>query len=279
MFCLIEQFSIDSCPSRVNRVCIYFSKFFGTNMKKTEKKVDRSASGEMLYGAHAIIEMIKAGRRRLISLYTTKPYPRAWLRLQPHLPKSVPNIQYVAKSVLDRMSNNAEHMGVIAWVSPYKFATKMFSPAKYPFILLLDSIQDVRNLGAILRSAYCTGVTGVVLCKSLSAPLTPAAVKASAGLSEHLDIYVAPSMAHAVLEARKAGYSLYMAVLNGENASTVAYKKPACLVIGNEATGIQPGIRKEGTLITLPQRTPDISYNASVAAGILLFVISQKISE
>lgn len=277
MFCLIEPFSIDSCPSHVNTVCIYFSKFFGTSMKKTEKKVDRP--GEMLYGAHAIIEMLKAKRRKLVSLYTTKPYPRAWIRLQPHIPKSVPNIQYVTKDVLDRMSNNAEHMGVIAWVSPFKFASKMFTPEKYPFILLLDSIQDVRNLGAILRSAYCTGVTGVVLCKSLSAPLTAAAIKASAGLSEHLDIYVAASMSQAVLEAKKAGYNLYMAVLNGANASTISYQKPACLVIGNEATGIQPSMRKEGTLITLPQRTTDISYNASVAAGILLYVVSQKIAE
>ncbi|MBM3887241.1 hypothetical protein FJ364_04900, partial [Candidatus Dependentiae bacterium] len=183
-------------------------------MKKTDKKVDRS-SGEMLYGAHAIIEAIKAGRRKLISLYTTKPFPKAWLRIQPYLPKSVPNIQYVTKDVLDRMSNNAEHMGVIAWVSSFKFASKMFTPAKYPFILLLDSIQDVRNLGAILRSAYCTGVTGVVLCKTQAAPLTAAAIKASAGLSEHLDIYIASSMKQAAQEARQAGYNLYMAVLDG----------------------------------------------------------------
>lgn len=246
-------------------------------MKKTDKKTDRS-TGEMLYGAHAIIEMLKSGRRKLISIYTTKPYPKAWTRIQPYLPKSVPNIQYVSKDVLDRMTAGAEHMGVIAWVSPYKYSSKMFTPAKYPFILLLDSIQDVRNLGAILRSAYCTGVTGVVLCKANSAQLTPAAIKAAAGLSEHLDIYVAASIKQAVIEARQAGYHLYMAVLNGENAMNVTYQKPTCLVIGNEATGILPSIRKEGTLITLPQRSADISYNASVAAGILLFVISQKVA-
>ncbi len=245
-------------------------------MKKIDKKSDRS--GEMLYGAHAIIEMLKAGRRKLISIYTTKPYPKAWTRVLPYLPKSVPNIQYVSKDVLDRMTAGAEHMGVIAWVSPYKFSSKMFAPVKYPFILLLDSIQDVRNLGAILRSAYCTGVTGVVLCKTNSAQLTPAAIKAAAGLSEHLDIYMAASMKQAVLEARQAGYQLYMAVLNGENAMTVTYQKPACLVIGNEATGILPSVRKEGMLITLPQRNGEISYNASVAAGILLFVLSQKLA-
>lgn len=238
-----------------------------------------SNQGEMLYGAHPIIEMLKAGKRKLISIYTTKPYPKSWMRLAPYLPKSVPNIQYVSKDVLDRMTGTTEHMSLVAWVSPYKFANKMFSPTKYPLILLLDSIQDVRNLGAILRSAYCTGVTGVVLCKTNSALLTPAAIKAAAGLSEHLDIYVATSIKQAVIEAKQAGYSVYMAVLNGENAMKVEYKNPACLVIGNEATGILPSVRKDGILITLPQRTPDISYNASVAAGILLFVLSQKISQ
>jgi 23S rRNA (guanosine2251-2'-O)-methyltransferase len=294
----------------VNSVTIYFLKFFGAQMKKIDKKVERPSragrpvkvdrpartprpsredrpakvdrvdrpSGEQLYGAHAIIEMLKAGRRKLISIYTTKPYPKSWTRVQPYLPKSVPNIQYVSKDVLDRMTSNAEHMGVVAWVSPFKFATKMFTPAKHPSILLLDSVQDVRNLGAILRSAYCTGVQGVVLCKSLSAPLTPAAIKAAAGLSEHLDIYVAASMKQAVVEAKQAGYTLYMAVLDGENAMNVQFKKPSCLVIGNEAVGIQPSMRKDGVLVTLPQRTSDISYNASVAAGILLFVMSQKLS-
>lgn len=245
-------------------------------MKKTDKKNERS-SGEMLYGAHPIIEMLKAGRRKLISIYTTKPFPKAWLRVQPYLPKSVPNIQYVTKDVLDRMTANAEHMGVVAWVSPYKFSSKMFSPTKHKFILLLDSIQDVRNLGAILRSAYCTNVGGIVLCKTQSAPLTPAAIKAAAGLSEHLDIYVASSMKQAVIEARQAGYNLYLAVLDGQNAMSVEFKDPACLVIGNEATGIQQSMRKEGALVTLPQRSAEISYNASVAAGILLFIVSQKL--
>ncbi len=246
-------------------------------MKKSDKKAERP--GEMLYGAHPIIEMIKAGKRKLISLYTMKPSPRAWERLAPYLPKSVPNIQYVSKDILDRIANGAEHMGVIAWVSPFKFASKMFTPSRHPLILVLDSIQDVRNLGAILRSAYCVGVTGVVLCKTNSAPLTPAAIKASAGLSEHLEVYVAASIKQAVIEAKTAGYSLYMAVLDGHDATQVVYTKPACLVIGNEATGIAASVRKDGIAITLPQKLPDISYNASVAAGILLFVISQKISK
>lgn len=233
---------------------------------------------EVVYGAHPLIELLKAKRRSIIALYTTKPTPKAFERLAGLLPKGFKDINYVPKASLDRMAGTSEHMGVVAYVSPFRFTSKVFDPAKKPFILLLDSIQDVRNVGAILRSAYCTGVTGVVLCKSKAAPLTPAALKASAGLAEHLDIYCAPSLKHAVLELKKAGYQFYMAVLDGKDASTCDFQQPACLVIGNEAVGITKDIRGLGQAITLPQKSADISYNASVAAGILLFLMSNKLN-
>lgn len=238
----------------------------------------QTQSYEVVYGAHPLIELLKAKRRSIIALYTTKPLPKAFDRIAQYLPKNFKGINYVGKDVLDRMVGTSEHMGVVAYVSPFKFASKVFDPAKKPFILLLDSIQDVRNVGAILRSAYCTGVSGVVLCKTKAASLTPAALKASAGLAEHLDIYCAPSLKHAVLELKKSGYHFYMAVLDGKEASTCEFKQPACLVIGNEAVGITKEIRELGQAITLPQRSADISYNASVAAGILLFLMSNKLN-
>jgi len=241
-------------------------------MKKQTDKLPH----EMVYGAHSIIEMLKAKKRKLVALYTTKPLPKAWDRIKSYLPKHVPNIQYVSKDQLDRMAGSLEHNGVVALVSPYVYAKKLFAPEKKPFILLLDAVQDVRNLGAILRSAYCTGVDGVVLCRTKGAVLTAAAIKASAGLAEHLDIYLAQSIPAAVAELKQAGYQFYMAVLEGQDATAVTYKNPLCLVIGNEAQGISKELQRYGQLITLPQRTSDISYNASVAAGILLFLISTK---
>jgi len=239
----------------------------------------KEQKGELLYGAHPIIEMLKAKRRKLISLYTTKPLPKAWERIAPHLPKHVQNIQYVSRNILDRMAGSPDHNGVVAWVSPFKYASKPFDPQKKPFILLLDSLQDVRNLGAILRSAYCTGIDGVVLCKTQAATLTPAVFKASAGLAEHIDVYQTASLKQAVAELKNTGYHFYMAVLKGTNATQISYQKPLCLVIGNEAVGISPDLQKMGTAVTLPQKTPDISYNASVAAGILMFLLSSQIKQ
>ncbi len=239
---------------------------------------DAEAKNELIFGAHAIIEVLKAKRRKILSIYTTKPVPKSWERVQPYLsPSKHPiNIQYVDRAILDRMAGTSDHNNMLAWATPFKYQSKPFDPVRKPLILMLDAVQDVRNLGAILRSAYCTGVQGVVLCKTQSAPLSGAAFKASAGLAEYLDIYVAPTMKHAVIEHQKAGYTFYMAVLGGKSALDVVYKTPACLVIGNEAVGISKDIQELGNKITLPQKTTDISYNASVAAGILLFLISTK---
>lgn len=240
------------------------------------KSTDVKRPNEMIFGVHSVLEVLKAKRRKVVGIYTTKVPPKIFDTVLALLPRAFPNIQYVSREVLDRMADTQDHMGLIAWVSPFPFRSKMFSPKEYPFIVLLDAIQDVRNLGAILRSAYCAGANGVVMCKTKSAPLSGAAFKSSAGLAEHMDIYMAPSIKAAVEEAKLAGYTLYMAGFNGKNALDVVYKTPKCLVIGSEATGIAKEVMKKGELITLPQRLPDISYNASVAAGILIFLMANN---
>ena len=94
-------------------------------------------------------------------------------------------------------------------------------------------------------------------------------------MAEHIDIYEAPTALTAVQRAlKKAGYGIYLATLKGEDATAVQYKQPLCLVIGNESTGIASALFSFGTQVRLPQRTNDVSYNASVAAGILLFLIA-----
>jgi 23S rRNA (guanosine2251-2'-O)-methyltransferase len=117
------------------------------------------------------------------------------------------------------------------------------------------------------------------MIKRGGAQLTGTAIKSAAGLSEHLEIYMAQSASAAVLELKNAGYNLYLATFDGENAATCAYKNPLCAVIGGEGLGISKQILSSGTHVTLPQKTSDISYNASVAAGILLFLISAQQSK
>lgn len=239
-------------------------------------KKQKQIVGELIFGMHPILELLKAKKRKLISLYTTKPEPRGFKDIQDLMPKYPVAIQYVAREILHKMAGTTDHQGIVAWVCEYPYRKKMFDSEKYKFLIMLDGIQDPRNLGAIIRSSYCTGVDGIIMTKKNSAPLNAVAHKAAVGLAEHIEIYQAASAQAAVQELKQAGYNIYLAVLDGQNATTCAYTEPLCLVIGSEGIGISKEILKSGTPITLPQRTRDISYNASVAAGILLFLIGTK---
>ena len=238
-------------------------------MKKNIKEQD------LIFGIHPIVELLKAKKRSIQALYTTKPFPKQWDEIEPLLNKKIA-VNYITRDSLTRMAGTTDHQSVVAFASPMPRRKKFFSPDKEKFLVMLDGIQDPRNLGAILRSAYCTGAQGVIITQKKSAPLNAVALKSSAGLAEHLEIYEAPSAQAAVLELKKAGYALYLAALGGKSAVEVTYSMPLCVVIGNEGTGITPAILNEGTRVMLPQRLPDISYNASVAAGILLFMIAEK---
>lgn len=230
---------------------------------------------ELIFGVHPILELLKAKRRKLFTIYTTKPVPKAWEQIAPLLGKDV-QIQYVARDVLTRMACTTDHQSVVAWAGMFPYRRKFFDPARSPFLVMLDGVQDPRNLGAILRSSYCTGADGIVLSAKNSAPLNAVTLKSSAGLAEHLEIYEASSSMAAIQELKGAGYTIYFATLNGEDATVADYKQPLCLVIGNEATGVAKNLLSYGKEVRLPQRTTDISYNASVAAGILLFLIAHQ---
>lgn len=241
-------------------------------MAQKEKKV----VGELVFGIHSVVEVLRAKKRKVISIYTTKPEPKSWKDISDLMPEYHVPIQYVSRDVLTRMADSTDHQGVIAWVQAFPFRKKFFEADRQKLLVMLDGIQDARNLGAILRSVYCTGFNGVIVTQKNSASLTAAAHKASAGLAEHLEIIVMPSPHLAVQELVKAGYNLYVTTLEGKNAATIEYKGPLCVVIGNEATGVSREMLNIGTRVTLPQREASISYNASVAAGIMFFLIGTQ---
>lgn len=233
---------------------------------------------ELVYGIHPILELLRAKKRKLFTIYTTNPAPKAWDEIKPLLHKDV-QFQVTTKEVLNRIAGTTDHQGVVAWAGPFQIRKKFFEPARSPLLLMLDSIHDPRNMGAILRSAYCTGVDGVIICEKNAAPMNAVVLKSAAGLAEHLEIYQAPSAQAAAIELKKAGYSMYLATINGENATELAYTMPSCIVIGNEAVGVTKALLKEGIQVTLPQIKTDISYNASVAAGILLFTVAHQLKK
>lgn len=238
-------------------------------------KSSKPKTGELVFGIHAIVELLKAKKRSITVIYTTKPQPKSWEEIEKLLPKYT-QIQYVSRDVLHRLADTTDHQGVVAWATPYGYRSTFFSAQKEKFVVLLDGIQDPRNLGAIIRSAYCIGVDGIIITQKNSSPLNATALKASAGLAEHMPIYRASSAKAALVELEREKYHVYVSQLNpkAQSATEVDYSMPACLVIGSEGAGVSRELVNAGTSVMLPQKSADISYNASVAAGVLMFLMA-----
>ena len=232
---------------------------------------------EVVYGVHPVIELLTQKKRKITDILVLANEPKVWEQIQFLLPKYSYNIHRLSRADLSDRLGTVDHQGIAVLAEPFSFRKKFFDPAKDQFLVMLDGVQDVRNLGAIIRSAYCTGVDGIIMVQKQGASLNGAALKASAGLAERMALYQAPSAGSALLELKQAGYNIYIAALSSEaNAYQVTYKKPICLIIGSEGMGVSPQSLKAGTVVTLPQKSTDVSYNASVAAGILMSLIKQN---
>jgi len=230
-----------------------------------------------VYGVHPVLEVLKAKRRKVYEIYILKQEPKIWAQVEALLPKYKVIIHHVTKDVLTAKVGTSDHQGIAMAVAPFPYRSTFFNPSREKFLVMLDGVQDVRNMGAIIRSSYCTGASGVIVIRKNSSPLTAAAIKASAGLVERMEVYSAPSVAQALVELKKAGYAIFVTALGGkQDATELKYELPLCVIIGSEGRGVSSESLKAGTIITLPQKTADISYNASVAAGIILFLIARQ---
>uniref|UniRef100_A0A7V2ZKY1 23S rRNA (Guanosine(2251)-2'-O)-methyltransferase RlmB n=1 Tax=Ignavibacterium album TaxID=591197 RepID=A0A7V2ZKY1_9BACT len=173
--------------------------------------------------------------------------------------------------------------GVVAIKSSQKFydLSEIISSAKsqtYPLILILDSIQDTHNLGAILRTAECSGADGIIVTKHNSAPINETVVKTSAGASELVKICQVNNLANAIDELKNEGFWIVGSYLgNSKPYTEVDYKMPIALIVGNEEKGIRKlTADKCDFLIHIPMKGKIQSLNVSVATGIILFEILRQ---
>ncbi len=203
-------------------------------------------------------------------------------------------VQMVPQPKIDGLAPHATHQGVVAIVAPVAYADldAMLSEiaptldevrAQKPVLVVLDGIEDPRNFGAILRSAVAAGVAGVVVPDRRMAPLSAVAVKASAGTALRIPIARTGRLADALHQLKERGY--WVAGLEGEGTpggpeqTTVweyDWDRPVAVVIGNEGSGLHESVRSVcDVLVSIPMHGPAESLNASVAAGIALFVAAR----
>jgi len=227
----------------------------------------------VLYGRNAVHEALRAGKRRVRQVWATEHALREpWLAGGPGRPSA----QLASPEQLERRCGSTSHQGVCALADPYPYAdAEALLAVADPFLVVLDEVQDVQNLGAICRTAECAGANGVVIPERRSAAVTPAACKASAGAVEHLPVARVRNVADFLEVVKARGVWCYGAAVVG----TVPWTQPdysggVVIVLGAEDKGLRPRVAAAcDQLVGLPLHGRIDSLNVSAAAAALLYEI------
>ncbi len=189
-------------------------------------------------------------------------------------------VEVLPKAKLEELARSANHQNLVAEAAEFADADlqDVLPDGRVPLVLVLDSVQDPHNLGALIRSAECFGATGVVIPQDRAAAVTGVVEKSSAGATERLPVARVVNLARALDELKERG--VWVTGLAGEGTDLIGavdLTDPSALVIGAEGSGLRPNIRKAcDRLARIPMsgRTP--SLNASVAGALALYEASTQ---
>jgi 23S rRNA (guanosine2251-2'-O)-methyltransferase len=239
---------------------------------------------EMLYGANTAEEILKSGRRRVYRLYVSERESGGKARsIISMARKAGCPVEFMNPRSLDHMSKGGNHQGVILEVEPVhtlslsEALARIKDPRKTVWAGL-DGITDPMNLGAIIRSAACFGISAIILPERRTAGITPSAQKTASGAIEKVDIVEVGNLNQTVLELKKKNFWVYGADMKGKPADKVDFAFPVLLLIGSEGEGLhQKTMEHCDELVSIQQKGGVESLNASVAAGVIFYEISKKL--
>jgi 23S rRNA (guanosine2251-2'-O)-methyltransferase len=237
-------------------------------------------------GRRPVIEALRAGREvhRLWVAENARPSPELKELLRAARARSV-DPEWVDPQQLARLAGFDGHQGVLLEVGERQFAmlTEIIDGAtaagRAPLVVVLEHLQDPTNFGTLLRSAEAAGVDGVIFPERAAAPLSAAAVKASAGASEHLALARVSSLGAAIHELKQRGVFLVAA---DQDAPALAWDTdltgPMAIVVGSEGSGLSGATKRRcDLLVRFPMAGQVASLNAATAGALLLFeVIRQR---
>jgi 23S rRNA (guanosine2251-2'-O)-methyltransferase len=228
----------------------------------------------VIYGINPVLEALKAGRVRSLMVGDragARMTELLRLAAQAHV-----EVRRVPEASIDRAAGGGVHQGVVAEVAPaatMDLGELLAAAASPALVVVLDGIEDPRNLGAILRTADAAGVDGVIRQSRRAAPLDGIAAKASAGAVAHVKVAEVVNIARALEELKQAG--LWIVGLSGDAPTRydeVDFTLPTALVLGAEGTGLRRLVRERCDWVaTIPMRGQVSSLNVAVAAGVALF--------
>ena len=237
-----------------------------------------------IYGIRAVIEAINSSKDIDKVFIQTGLKGKLVGQLESLIRKNKINFSYVPTQKLDRLSKK-NHQGVIARIAPIKFYTidsfsEVLEKSNNPFVLILDQINDVRNFGAIIRTAEISGVDGIIIQNSSSAPVNSDTIKTSAGAIFNIPICKVNHIKDAIYHLQSMNISIISASEKSEkNIYDVDLKVPLAIIMGSEQKGINKSvINLSNESVKLPMYGKIESLNVSVACGIFLYeVVRQRI--
>jgi 23S rRNA (guanosine2251-2'-O)-methyltransferase len=229
---------------------------------------------ETVYGIRPVVEALGSGRRRVFEVIDAVGDREV---AEAASARGV-EVKRASRQRVEELAGGGVHQGVVARVEPYPYSglDEILSPHE-PLILVLDGVTDPRNLGAVLRAAEGAGASGVIIPKDRAVGVTAAAVKASAGASEHVRVARETNLRRAIETMKRAGIWVYAAEAGGAPYTELDLTGPVGLVLGSEGRGVRRLVR-EGCdgVVSIPMLGAVGSLNVSVASAVLLYEVRRR---
>ncbi len=241
------------------------------------------AKQSMIFGLQPVLEAVKSGKEFEKILLSKGAQSELSKELFHHIRQMNIPFQFVPGEKLNRITSK-NHQGAIAYVSQISYVPveelvqSIFEKGDTPFLMYLDKITDVRNFGAISRTAECAGVQGIIIPQKGASPVTADAIKTSSGALNHIPVCRIENPVKTIEYLKNSGLQIFCATEHGDTLYFQAdYKNPLLLVMGAEDKGIAPGILQlTDNQIKIPVLGNISSLNVSVAAGVIMYEVLKQ---
>ena len=237
-----------------------------------------------IYGIRAVIEAINAGQP-INKIFIQKGLKGdLYKELESSARKSGIGLSYVPVEKLNRLTRNNNHQGAVAQISPVEFhqfeelVEQVLNKEETPLFLMLDGVSDVRNFGAIIRTAECCGVHAIIVPKSGAAPITDDTVKTSAGAAFNVPIAKVDHLKDAIFYLQSSGVVVTGATEKADDeVYGIDFNQPTAIIMGSEEKGISPStLNIIDHQAKLPLMGKIGSLNVSVACGVFLYEVVRQ---
>lgn len=241
---------------------------------------------EIIIGRNAVLEALK-NNREIEKITVARGAEGSVKQITGKAKEKKIPLYYSDRARLDRDAQGGSHQGVIAVVSDYRYAAvddilaKAESLGEKPFVMILDGLEDPHNLGAIMRTAECAGVHGIIIPKRRSVSVNETVAKTSAGASEYMLCARVTNIAREIDRLKERGLWIGACDMDGEVYCSQDLTGSIGIVIGSEGFGISRLVREKcDFVVSIPMKGRITSLNASNAASILMYeIVRQRLAE